>query len=298
MSNDFIKCSFLFKKEYAEQFESFFPEEFLLQAVVEDYELLMEEIDNDSLALPNNLTLKEGEVRYSFFFETEKKANDFVENMKEKISFPIKIENNKIKIYLFPKIIDISKQFVVVFEEKMSEYKGKKEKIVLSSSQIFGTGEHPTTRLMFEFMEKENFNNKIIIDAGAGSLVLSIGAKKLGAKSVFAFDIADNFLKIAKKNMKLNNCDIDLTQGDEKIFMKKKEFWKNSDIFLCNMLPKFSLPLIKHLLPFLPQKTIYILSGFPKSHITEYMHFFEKNGLKILEQLQKDEWLGFKLQKI
>ena len=118
MNNRFKKLSFTFKKEYKEDFETYFAQNILLQATIEDYDELISEISADPIAFPDNFTLKKGEIRYSFFFDNEKKKKSFLEQLKPQINFPIKIEEEEIKIYLFPKIIDISSRFVVVFEEK------------------------------------------------------------------------------------------------------------------------------------------------------------------------------------
>ena len=75
----------------------------------------------------------------------------------------------------------------------------------------FGTGHHPTTKMMLEKMEDLKFSNKKILDFGCGSGILSIAAKKLGAKTITALEIDDLAINSAKENIKFSNLsDIDI----------------------------------------------------------------------------------------
>ena len=68
----------------------------------------------------------------------------------------------------------------------------------------FGTGQHHTTRLCLELMESEAAGSKML-DMGCGSGILFIGGMLLGAKEVFAVDIEENAVRIAKKNAAENH---------------------------------------------------------------------------------------------
>lgn len=52
----------------------------------------------------------------------------------------------------------------------------------------FGTGSHPTTRLMLRFIERRVRGGECLLDYGCGSGILAIAAAKLGASRVDAVD--------------------------------------------------------------------------------------------------------------
>lgn len=68
----------------------------------------------------------------------------------------------------------------------------------------FGTGYHPTTRMVCRFVEEYVRPGSRWIDAGAGTGVLAILAAKLGASAVFAFDNDDWSVDNCVENIALN----------------------------------------------------------------------------------------------
>ncbi|MBN1769611.1 MAG: 50S ribosomal protein L11 methyltransferase [Prolixibacteraceae bacterium] len=69
----------------------------------------------------------------------------------------------------------------------------------------FGSGAHPSTLLCIELMLNMNIKHKKVVDAGTGSGVLAVLAKKMGAAQVMAFDNNPWAIEIYRKTMKLNN---------------------------------------------------------------------------------------------
>jgi ribosomal protein L11 methyltransferase len=75
--------------------------------------------------------------------------------------------------------------------------------IELDPEMAFGTGTHATTQLMLTFLEKY-VKDKVVLDVGTGTGILSIAAVKLGANKAIALDIDDVAVKTAKKNALYN----------------------------------------------------------------------------------------------
>ncbi|MCH9621801.1 MAG: Ribosomal protein L11 methyltransferase [Chlamydiia bacterium] len=78
------------------------------------------------------------------------------------------------------------------------------ERIFFRPGPAFGDGSHATTNLMLEHL-KAYVEDKVVVDLGAGSGVLSMAASKLGSKKVFALEIDLAATETMKKNIKLNN---------------------------------------------------------------------------------------------
>jgi ribosomal protein L11 methyltransferase len=102
-------------------------------------------------------------------------------------------------------IMPIGKKFVLVPDWKRKEYKpGKQIPIFLDPQGVSGSGQHPTTQIMIELLEKIEGKFKSCLDLGAGTGILGIAAGKLGAESVRATDIDRRAVKAARVNFKLN----------------------------------------------------------------------------------------------
>ena len=68
----------------------------------------------------------------------------------------------------------------------------------------FGTGSHPTTRLILGFLEKEIEAGQRVLDYGCGSGILAVAAAKLGATGVDAVDIDPQAVEATAANAALN----------------------------------------------------------------------------------------------
>ena len=68
----------------------------------------------------------------------------------------------------------------------------------------FGTGSHPTTRLMLEFLARHVHGGEAVLDYGCGSGILAIAAAKLGAARVDAVDIDPQAVETATANALAN----------------------------------------------------------------------------------------------
>lgn len=77
--------------------------------------------------------------------------------------------------------------------------------IIINPKMSFGTGHHATTFLMLEWMLTLNLQSKKVMDAGSGTGILAIMAKKLGAKKVTAFDIDEWSVENGNENFEIND---------------------------------------------------------------------------------------------
>jgi ribosomal protein L11 methyltransferase len=84
--------------------------------------------------------------------------------------------------------------------------------VVIEPARAFGTGAHPTTRLVVELLLE--VDRGAVLDVGCGSGVLSIAAAKLGFAPVVALDIEDAAVDAARANAAANGVDIDVSRSD------------------------------------------------------------------------------------
>ncbi|TAL17729.1 methyltransferase domain-containing protein [bacterium] len=86
--------------------------------------------------------------------------------------------------------------------------------IYIDPGMAFGAGDHPTTRLCIRILENILQDVQFeggILDAGAGTGVLSIAAAKLGAKKITALDIDPFCFASAERNVKTNRAGNEVT---------------------------------------------------------------------------------------
>jgi len=101
--------------------------------------------------------------------------------------------------------------------------------IVLDPGLAFGTGSHPTTHLCLEWLIKEINANDRVLDYGCGSGILSIAAKKCGAKEVVGVDIDPQAIISSMHNAKENHVDVHFYNSESRLNFE-------ADIVVANIL--------------------------------------------------------------
>jgi ribosomal protein L11 methyltransferase len=76
--------------------------------------------------------------------------------------------------------------------------------VVLDPGAAFGTGSHPTTRLVLAWLEREVTPADSVLDYGCGSGILAIAALKLGARAATGVDVDPRALEAARYNSARN----------------------------------------------------------------------------------------------
>ena len=74
----------------------------------------------------------------------------------------------------------------------------------IDPGMAFGTGSHPTTRLVLRFLEQFVRGGERLLDYGCGSGILAIAAAKLGAGAIDAVDIEPQSVEVTRANARAN----------------------------------------------------------------------------------------------
>ncbi|MCX7862571.1 MAG: 50S ribosomal protein L11 methyltransferase [Bacteroidales bacterium] len=160
--------------------------------------------------------------------------------------------------------------------------------IIIQPQMSFGTGHHPTTYLIAEYLLTINLKEKIVIDAGCGTGILSILAEKLGASAIYAFDIEKNAVENTKQNILLNQCvNIYASLNSVKTFSPV-----SADIFIANINRNVLIDEMDYYAKLLKQNGELILSGFLTEDVNLIIQKATNIGLKYRCQLQKNDWHG------
>ncbi|MGH8735850.1 MAG: 50S ribosomal protein L11 methyltransferase [Burkholderiales bacterium] len=84
----------------------------------------------------------------------------------------------------------------------------------LDPGLAFGTGTHPSTRLMLQFLAHEIRGGERVLDYGCGSGILAIASAKLGAARVGAVDVDHQALEVTAENARANKVELDVYTPD------------------------------------------------------------------------------------
>lgn len=184
----------------------------------------------------------------------------------------------------------------IIIKPTFKEYQKKDDEIIieLDPKMSFGTGEHPTTKICINFLEKYLMPSVTLLDAGSGTAILSIVAAKLGAKKVIAFDIDEWSLSNGIENIKLNKVnDIVEVKLCELKDIAEKEF----DIVVANIQRNILLELASGFEEKIKQNGILILSGLLEADRQLIINKYSSLGFTEIDFIQIDEWIGLVLKK-
>lgn len=78
----------------------------------------------------------------------------------------------------------------------------------------FGTGSHPTTRLVLGFLERTVRGGERLLDYGCGSGVLAIAAAKLGVGPIDAVDIDPQSVEVTLANARANAVKLEASRPE------------------------------------------------------------------------------------
>ena len=178
--------------------------------------------------------------------------------------------------------------------------KFKDKKIIkIDPGAAFGTGSHPSTYLCLEKMENIFFSDKKILDIGSGSGILSVAARLLGAKEVYAVDNDYLAINSTKSNFQLNFGDLNnlntyLGTFNEVIL---KNQLTQFDFVLCNILAEVIKGMIPNIYKCLRNNGEVIFSGILNSQKDEIIKILIKNDLKLLDVTTRKDWACISVQK-
>ena len=163
--------------------------------------------------------------------------------------------------------------------------------IRINPSKAFGTGEHSSTRLCLTLMSNTDFVGKKVIDVGAGSGILGIGAAKSGATLVDMCDIDKDTLECAEENSKLNGVfdKVRLTAGGIDAVAEHK-----ADVLLCNLTADILNKIVSDLTRYIKPNGIVICSGILDVRADELIKLFNIYNFMLSERVDEGEWVGVK----
>ncbi len=157
----------------------------------------------------------------------------------------------------------------------------------------FGTGQHHTTKLCLERLEEIVRENDRVLDLGAGSGILSIGALLLGAQSAVGIDIDENSVRIAKENAAQNKIEsrFDAMCGNiiDDADLRKK-IGTDYDVVVANIVADVIILMSPLFRSFMHKNSTLIVSGIINRQKEEVKQALIKNGFEIITAQESNDW--------
>jgi ribosomal protein L11 methyltransferase len=168
-----------------------------------------------------------------------------------------------------------------------------KDEIIITPKMSFGTGHHETTFLMINELYNLDLNDKLILDMGSGTGVLSIVASKKGAKQVVGIDIDEWAFQNSIDNAKLNNTEnISFLHGDINLIENQ-----NFDIILANINRNIIEKDIEVYYDYLVKNGDLLISGFLEEDIDFIINLSVNNRFNVINKKNKGQWSMVHLRK-
>jgi ribosomal protein L11 methyltransferase len=157
----------------------------------------------------------------------------------------------------------------------------------LDPGMAFGTGLHPTTRMVLEAMEDRIPAGASVFDVGTGSGILAVAAAKLGVGSVLAVDVESVACRVAKENIELNGVETVVT-----VELGSADHGRTGyDVILANIIASVIALIAGELARQLAPAGTLIASGIIEERLPEVEKAFTATGLEIVERIHTDDWL-------
>ena len=183
----------------------------------------------------------------------------------------------------------------VVIVPEWIKYDAKEDeiKVLLDSNMAFGTGEHETTSMCVEFLDKYVNVSDTVIDVGCGSGILGITASKLGAKHVIMTDIDECAVTATTHNMKLNG----VTNGVVELKNLLDDTTVKGEVIVCNIMAEVLIAFAPYIGANLLDGGVIILSGILADRLEKVKQAYLDAGFIFAEQKIKGEWSSLVVKK-
>ncbi len=172
----------------------------------------------------------------------------------------------------------------------------KRKVLEIDPASSFGTGQHNTTQLCLELIEKYLPDKCRLLDLGCGSGILSIAAILLGADSAFAVDIDANSVKIAAENAEKNHIPGEKYTArcgnviDDDALVN--DIGCDYDVVCANIVADVLIGMSGIFSRFLKPDGTLIVSGIINLRKDEVLNVIQSKGFEIIEIREKEDWVA------
>jgi ribosomal protein L11 methyltransferase len=148
-----------------------------------------------------------------------------------------------------------------------------------------GSGYSDPTQLALEALERSLRRTDVVLDAGAGSGILTAAAALLGAVHLIACEIDPAAARTAATNFRRDKIKAGLYAGSPRSLKTAA-----ISLIIANLNAATLLPLASELTRVLTADGRLIVTGFRDRRATEIRRAFERRGLPVRDELARNDW--------
>jgi ribosomal protein L11 methyltransferase len=167
--------------------------------------------------------------------------------------------------------------------------------ILLTASGVFGSGLHPSTRLVVRAVEEiagaAPFPQRVL-DVGTGTGLLAMLAARLGAAAVLGVDIAPEAVAAARGNVAANGLAMRVRIEATPL----PEVAGSFDLVLANLTASVQIRLAAGLQARLAAGGELVLSGLLGRQQEEMAGFWRTKGLEVVAEYAEGKWRALRLR--
>lgn len=165
--------------------------------------------------------------------------------------------------------------------------------LTLDPGMAFGTGQHETTRMCLEALDRHVRPGMRVLDVGSGSGILAVAAARLGARSVTAVDIDPVCVRVTQENAAANGVG-GVVEAREGSLGAQWPFGvagaRGFDIVVANILAGVIIDMARELALALAPRGRLIASGIIARREQEVAVALAAAGLRVEQAREMGEW--------
>ena len=194
--------------------------------------------------------------------------------------------------------VEAGEKLVIV--PQWQDYDGDRTPVKLDPGLLFGTGDHPTTRMCLAAVEEHVRPGGRVLDLGCGSGILGIAAAVLGAGPIVAADVDEKAPDIVRDNAALNGVENAFTVYVGDVIASgtlRAKLGAGYDLVLANIVADVIIPLAPYVPAFLAPGGVFVCSGIIDGRQDEVAAALERAGLRIEAHRTLEEWHCFQARQ-
>lgn len=207
----------------------------------------------------------------------------------------------------------IGDHFVLLEPDQMAELAPDDHVLRLAPNHAFGTGLHPTTRLVLRLLERHVRAGQHALDLGSGSGILSVALARLGAR-VLALDNDAHAVDATRATVALNGLEAAVTVAagslgagatlghwmgdDDAIGVEAVGAERRFGVLVANVFARIHMALADDYHRTVEPDGLLILSGFTAEYAATIEERLGETGFAPLERLEDGEWSALVLRRV